>query len=117
MIPDYTHLPDTLQPYTDSLTDAWDNRLEMGNPFTVVGWRRFCKRVARFYNDGYCPDLLIDLMIRGSQKNPSGWLTVYARDDCKRPRKHRETTVTNIHEVRQDKDKAAAGIQAARKAL
>ena len=84
-----------------SAADAMQSRADMGKPFTDVAWTRFLSRCERYDRQGYDVDEMIDRMVTGGQKGP--WLTVYRRDDCRKPKKQRETTVTNLSEVRVNK--------------
>lgn len=96
----------TLTP--EMIEDAKAHREELGCPFTETGWKRFVKRCERYHAEGYDLEELIDRMVNG------GWRTVYKHEDCKHARRQRETTVTNLADVKVDKVIAAEALKAMR---
>ena len=81
--------------------------------FTAQMQKKFLQRCQQLQSEGFDVPGCISYVIQIDR----GWLALYGRDDLKRPKRQRDTTVTDLHLVeRSDPESAAAGIAAMRRA-
>ena len=96
----------------ENLEDWAEYRLTVGKKtWTPLMEKMFLKRCDELHELGYdVPKLLCWTIESGL-----GWLTLYPRDDCKRPKQHRETTVTDISLVHVNKDMGRSAMEEMKK--
>lgn len=107
---DYT-LPDWLD---IPAWEAWCEHRKLiataRRPWTPLVWKRGLAQLIRLHEQGYDHVHLIDKSIL------SGWLGFFPDEDA-RVRRSRETSVTDLRLVQQDREVAAEGLQAAKERL